>query len=124
MSRPQDEAMKTIIGLRDERDELRDEIERLRAQLAVAGELRPAVDAMLKAEAEVEELRAEVERLRELKTPASRQLLDTTKVCLDSAEAEIERLRAALTELVEHEEPGALFSERIQRARRALGEKP
>ena len=43
---------------------------------------------------EIERLRAENERLRALKTPASRELLNITKGCLDSAEAEVEQLRA------------------------------
>jgi hypothetical protein len=41
---------------------------------------------------ERDELRAEVERLTALKTPASRELLNITKGCLDDAEAEVERL--------------------------------
>jgi hypothetical protein len=45
---------------------------------------------------EIGALEREVERLRELKTPASRELLNITKGCLDNAEAEIERLLAAL----------------------------
>ena len=43
---------------------------------------------------EIERLRAENERLRALKTQASRELLNITKGCLDSAEAEVEQLRA------------------------------
>jgi hypothetical protein len=39
---------------------------------------------------------AEIARLRELKTPASRKLLNITKECLDSAEAECASLHAAL----------------------------
>src|SRR5688572_22986331 len=38
----------------------------------------------------------EIERLTELKTPASRQLLNITKGAWEHAEAENERLRAAL----------------------------
>jgi hypothetical protein len=38
-------------------------------------------------------LYAEIERLRELKTPASRELLNITKGLLDAAETEIERMR-------------------------------
>lgn len=37
-----------------------------------------------------------IERLLALKTPASRQLLNITKGCLDNAEAECERLQAEL----------------------------
>ncbi len=41
-------------------------------------------------------LTKEVARLLELKTPASRELLNITKGCLDNAEAEIEQLRAVI----------------------------
>lgn len=45
------------------------------------------------------EAAAEIERLTALKTPASRQLLNITKGCLDNAEAENKRLRAERDEL-------------------------
>ena len=48
-------------------------------------------------------MEAEIERLRELKTPASRQLLNITKALLDEANAENERLRGEVKRWSEHE---------------------
>lgn len=45
------------------------------------------------------ELSAEIERLHELKTPATRELLNITKGLLDAAEAENANLRVLFTEL-------------------------
>jgi hypothetical protein len=60
---------------------------------------------------------AEVVRLRELKTPASRELLNITKGCLDSTEAEIKQLRAVLRSIAWEHTPAG------EAARHALGEK-
>ncbi len=51
------------------------------------------IDAAYK---EIDRLRAENARMRELKTPATRQLLNVTKGLLDNAEAECAKLRTAL----------------------------
>jgi hypothetical protein len=77
--------------------ELRAEIERLQSnEIAQRDGCLALIAAGENQHAEIERLRAENERLRELKTPASRELLNITKGCLDNAEAENERLRAAL----------------------------
>lgn len=69
---------------------MRDEIERLRVELTGKLHTIEAQQAVHRADAD------EIDRLRELKTPASRELLNITKGCLDDAEAEIERLRAEI----------------------------
>ncbi len=62
-----------------------------------SGNDRPLIEQIAVAYAtQIEELQAEIERLRELKTPATRQLLNVTKGLLDHAETECAKLRTAL----------------------------
>jgi hypothetical protein len=53
---------------------------------------------------DMETLRAEIKRLRELKTPASRQLVNITKGLLDVANAERDELLAALRRIAKRME--------------------
>jgi hypothetical protein len=62
-----------------------DLVERLRAR---------ANDKFIRDYPLIAEAADEIERLSALKTPASRQLLNITKGCLDNAEGEVEELRA------------------------------
>ena len=82
----------------------------------------------LEIEAERDIARAEVERLLALKTPASQELLNITKGCLDNAADEIERLRGALRGMVTEWDKLSRYgsplakaaNERVNAARRAL----
>ncbi len=76
--------------------------ERLRAENARLQEwLESQRLAAVRFEGECETLRTHNAKLRELKTPATRQLLNVTKGLLDHAEAECTRLRAVLQEIWE-----------------------
>jgi len=65
----------------------------------------------------------EIERLRELKTPASRQLLNIIRTALADAEAEIERLRAEAALWEERTKMGAeIIEDNVRQIDRLLAE--
>jgi len=84
------------------------------------------------AAAKMDKLEADNAKLRELKTPASRQLLNITKSALDHCEQECAKLRAALEKIngwasepmmIRDPIPTAVMRDIREEARRALEDK-